>query len=140
VHLTKLAQEITESHDTEKQSPANHHNQKCPQHKSGSNDDAQNIMASNLNVSLLQRGDLLPSPTPSSPPASAASNTPTMSRSSSFHGQESKQLAFRGQSVKVILPDIPAEMIRWIDDVLSKVADIHEPEDEEVFAMSTSLR
>jgi hypothetical protein len=89
-------------------------------------------MMSTLYPTSSEGGGSLVSLALSSPSVLTASNTPNMSRSSSYSGQESRPLSFRGQSVKIILPDTTAEMTSSIKDITSRMVDIHEFDQEEV--------
>ena len=83
-------------------------------------------MSTNLDLPTARRVGSLSIPSLSPPSVSTASNSRSGSRSSSYSGQDSKRLSFRGQSVKVILPSITPEISQWIDDVLLNVKNIHE--------------
>jgi hypothetical protein len=88
-------------------------------------------MMSTLYPPSSEGGGSLASSAPSSPAVLIASNTPNMSRSSSYSGQESRPLSFRGQSVKIILPDTATETTSSIEDIISRMVDIHEFDEEE---------
>lgn len=94
-------------------------------------------MSMNLDLSRMDSLSL-PRRSPS-PPMASALNLPSVSRSSSYTGQGSKWLSFRGQSVNVILPSVTYEMSQWIDDILLKVRSIHDYEDEEVIHLFARL-
>jgi len=71
---------------------------------------------------------LVPSVSVSTP----ASNSEAMSPSSSVSGQESRHLSFRGQIVRIVIPtDIP-ESTKSDEDILEKVLDIHQRDEEDV--------
>jgi hypothetical protein len=74
----------------------------------------------------------LPTPTHTPSPVLTASNTPNMSRSSSYNGQESKRLVYCGQSMRVVLPESIVETSDCLKDVMSKVVDIHTPDENDV--------
>ena len=87
-------------------------------------------MTTGLKVPPSRRLGSLPIPSPSPPPLSAASTVQSMSRSSSYNG-DSKRLVYKGQSVNVILPSSSPDISNEVDDVLTRVRDIHldSPED-----------
>jgi hypothetical protein len=93
-------------------------------------------MSMNLDLPSGRGVDSLSIPSPSPPPMSTTSNLRSVSRSSSWSGQDSTLLSFRGNVVNVILPSVTPEMSQWIDDILLKVRNIHDYEDEEVIDQS----
>jgi hypothetical protein len=93
-------------------------------------------MSMNLDLPSVRGADSLSVPSQSPPPMSTASNLRSVSRSSSWSGQDSTLLSFRGNVVNVILPSVAPEMSQWIDDILLKVRNIHDYEDEEVIDQS----
>ena len=71
----------------------------------------------------------LPSP---SPPVMSASNSRSVSRSSSYGGQDSKRLVFLGQRVNVILPEKIPDVPEGIDDIQVRLNKIHDVNKNEV--------
>ena len=89
-------------------------------------------MSMNLDLPPGRRVNSLPIASPSPSPMSTVSNLRSVSRTSSWSGQDSTLLSFRGNMVNVILPSVTPEMSQWIDDIIVKVRNIHDYEDEEV--------
>jgi hypothetical protein len=78
-------------------------------------------MSMPLDLPTVRRAGSLSVPSPSPPINPTASSVRSVSRSSSYGG-----LVFRGQSVKVTLPNVTPETLKWIDNILLKVRDIHD--------------
>jgi len=86
-------------------------------------------MSNNLDSQNSERLELLRIPDISPP---IASSSRSVSQTSSYGGSGSKRLSFAGHCVNVILPTMLPELPEWIDDILLKVENIHDVEDQEV--------
>ena len=89
-------------------------------------------MATRLDLPSAKRIEEVLLHTPSPPPMSATFPPASMSRSSSYHGQELKRLVLKGQLVNIVLPDAIPDLEIWIEDLVSAVKSIHHYDDEDV--------
>ena len=89
-------------------------------------------MSTTLDLPIVQRVGSLPLPSPSPPPFMTASNSRSVSRSSSYGGQDSKRLVFQGQVVNVILPEKTPDVPEELDDIQIRVKKIHDVQEDEV--------